>query len=36
MDLWIAATALSLGLILYTRDREGFVPLAGLIEIKMV
>jgi hypothetical protein len=36
MDLWIAATALSHGLTLYTRDREGFVPLAELIEIRTV
>jgi predicted nucleic acid-binding protein len=36
MDLWIAATALSHGLILYTRDREGFVPLAALVEIRVV
>jgi predicted nucleic acid-binding protein len=36
MDLWIAATALSHGLALYTRDRDGFAPLGELIEIRMV
>ncbi len=36
MDLWIAATAFAHGLVLYSRDQDAFVPLAGLIEIKMV
>jgi predicted nucleic acid-binding protein len=36
MDLWIAATALNHGLVLYTRDQEAFVPLGELLEIRMV
>ena len=36
MDLLIAATALSHELPLFTRDRDGFMPLKGLIEINLV
>lgn len=36
MDLWIAATALSQSLPLFTRDQDGFSPLAGLIEVHLV
>lgn len=36
MDLWIAATALSQGLPLFTRDRDAFAPLRGLLQVNMV
>ncbi len=36
MDLLIAATALSHGLPLFTRDRDGFAPLKRLIKINLV
>lgn len=36
MDLWIAATALSHGLPLYTCNRDDFSPLRQLIDIKPV
>ena len=36
MDLWIAATALNHGLVLYTRDQQAFGPLGELIEITIV
>jgi predicted nucleic acid-binding protein len=33
MDLWIAATALSQGLPLFTRDRDAFAPLRELLQV---
>lgn len=36
MDLWIAATALALGIPLYTHDRDDFSPLRSLIEVKSI
>jgi toxin FitB len=36
MDLWIAATALNLGVPLYTRNVEDFEGLANLIEVRVV
>ncbi len=34
MDLWIAATALTHQVPLYTRNRRDFEPLAGLVDIR--
>ncbi|HKV11968.1 MAG TPA: PIN domain-containing protein [Thermoanaerobaculia bacterium] len=36
MDLWIAATALSLDAPVYTRNREDFAGLDSLIEVRVV
>jgi predicted nucleic acid-binding protein len=36
MDLWIAATALSLQLPLYTRNAEDFAGLEGLVEVRVL
>ena len=36
MDLWIAATALSLGVPVYTRNGEDFEGLQSLIDVKVV
>lgn len=36
MDLWIAATALTHGVPLYTRDPDDFAPLGELIEVRRV
>jgi predicted nucleic acid-binding protein len=36
MDLWIAATALTHGLALYTHNRDDFAPLRQLIDIRAV
>ncbi len=36
MDLWIAATALTLGLPLYTRNGDDFVGLEGLIRVQTI
>lgn len=36
MDLWIAATALSLGVPVYTRNGEDFEGLQSLIEVRVI
>jgi predicted nucleic acid-binding protein len=36
MDLWIAATALAHGLVLYSRDRDAFTPLGNLIDVRIL
>jgi toxin FitB len=36
MDLWIAATALAHGIPLYTHNRDDFMPLQQLIDVKPV
>lgn len=36
MDLWIAATALTLQIPLYTRNPADFVGLESLVEVRVV